>query len=103
MLLAARWKMSSSKSPEVGQQCRALFGLRLAVEVHTIGGGDRRHHSRRGQRANSLEQLDVVIDHFLERVRAVVVEVRRGVADAAQAGDIQFVPVIGWRWPADES
>jgi hypothetical protein len=43
-----------------------------------------------------------VVDHLFERRRAVVVEVRCGVPDAAQSRHVELVPIIRRRRAADE-
>src|SRR3954452_15365295 len=93
---------STSQLPQVSQQRFNLLGLRLPVEVDAVGGRHGWHRARRRTGTHALEELDIVLDHFLQRRRTVVVEVRRGVADASQTIHVQLVPVIERRRPSDK-
>jgi hypothetical protein len=44
----------------------------------------------------------MVIDHFFECSGAVVVKMRRGVPDPAQPWNVELVPIVNGRRPADE-
>src|SRR5258706_3202294 len=88
---------------QVSEQRRYFFRMRRAVRIHAIRG-DRRWElgcgSAKGPHIDQhlFEMLRVVIHDFLQRGGAVVVEIRRGFADAAKAGYIELIPVVGgWR------
>src|SRR5688572_12393664 len=44
-----------------------------------------------------------MVHDFFQRISTVVVEVRRSVAQAAHARDVELVPIVEWRRAADET
>jgi hypothetical protein len=101
--LKHRWTCRRSAAQSRRDKERGpLLRRRPPIEVDAIGRGDRRDDAGRCVDLHALEELDGVIDDILERGGAVVVEVRRRLADPAQSGYVELVPVVrGWR-AADE-
>ena len=88
---------------QVRQKRRAFLESGPPVEMDAIGGRHRRHHTRRRVCFDPLEEGHVVVYDVLERVCAVVVKVRSGLADAAKPGDVELVPVVVRRRASDEA
>ena len=98
------WPLTTTGLVTALKQRRALFGLRLAVEMDAVGGRDwRRRGAGRGVRFHPFEERDVVIDHVFERGGAVVVEVGSRPTDPPQPGHVELVPVVGRGRAADEA
>ena len=80
---------------QIRNERSAFLGRRPPIEVHAIGRRERWHRAtRRGIRLHELEELDVVVDHLLERGGAVVVEVRRRFRDATKSRNVELLPVV---------
>ena len=94
---------SFSELPEICYQRLALFGSWGTIEVNAVCGGYRRNHARELDRLYLLKELDIVIDDVFECRATIVMEVRRGLSNAVQSRNIEFVPVVERRRPTDET
>src|SRR4029450_12042334 len=91
----AHTRSTPSQLPEIREQRGALLWQRRQIEVHAVGRDDGRQRRARWRvRPDELEELEVMIDHILERRRAVVVEVWSRPADAPYARRVELVPVV---------
>src|SRR4026208_2346462 len=102
--LTARSFSDALQLPQVREERGAfLQGGEWAIDMHAAGGDDRRDRGAGHVHPDTLEELGVVVDDLLQSGRAVVVEIRRRLADSAKRGHVELVPVVLGRGSADES